>query len=332
MVQHLKFYAIAGNYAMGVVIVMINLLIAILFINKQRSAGVFVAILIIMTIFFASPTEVSENKLSVNVIQTSVPQKLKMKQEHWKQLEANYLMALSSAKGDIIIFPETIIPNRIQKTTFFSQLKNVAETNNQTILLGGFTKSNGFYNSALLIQPNETTQIYNKQRLMPFGETLPFRAFLEKIIPKKLLFNDFDKGKINKTFKIKNGTLSPLICLEGIYETFFHQSTADIVTILANNAWFNQSTAGSKLRKFAQVHAAQFQKPVLLSANYGQSAIFNYYGKPIAIENSHKSSILSAKISINKTKSIYQQFPGLVGLILIIAWFIYIKVFIKPHR
>ena len=218
IVQHLKFYAIAGNYAMGVVIVMINLLIAILYIKKQRTAGIIIAILIIMTIFFASPTEVSENKLSVNVIQTSIPQKLKMKQEHWQQLEENYLMALSSATGNVIILPETIIPNLIQRTPFFSQLKNVAEANNQTLLLGGFTKSDGFYNSALLIQPNEATQIYNKQRLMPFGETLPLRTFLEKIVPAELLFNDFDRGKTNKLFQIKNATLSPLICLEGIYE------------------------------------------------------------------------------------------------------------------
>ena len=54
-----------------------------------------------------------------------------------------------------------------------------------------------------------------------------------------------------------------------------------MIAILANNAWFNKSSAGKKLIKFAQVHAAEFQTPVLLAANYGHSAIISGTGKLI---------------------------------------------------
>ena len=74
------------------------------------------------------------------------------------------------------------------------------------------------------------------------------------------------------------------------------------IAILANNAWYNFSSAGSKLKKFAQVYAAQYQRPILLSANFGESAIISHTGKLMETANHHQSAILSSEIKINTSK------------------------------
>ena len=78
---------------------------------------------------------------------------------------------------------------------------------------------------------------------MPFGETLPFRSILSKLIPSHLLFSDFDKGSTNIDIKIGSFFLRPIICLEGIYGHFYKSKTNSIIAIHANNAWYDTSSA-----------------------------------------------------------------------------------------
>ena len=155
---------------------------------------------------------------------------------------------------------------------------------------------------------------------MPFGETLPFRNILSNIIPKTLLFSDFEKGDQTIDIPIKEFSIRPLICLEGIYDKFYASPNNGIMAILANNAWYDNSTAGSKFLKFAQVHAAEFQTMVVVSANTGQSAIISPSGALIQNTTHRNEAILTHPIQIRSTPTIYQQWPWAGNLILIICW------------
>ena len=131
---------------------------------------------------------------------------------------------------------------------------------------------------------------------MPFGETLPLRSILSIIVPPHILINDFKRGNATISIPFNGHHIQPIICLEGIYGKFYQSNTPSMIAILANNAWFNKSSAGKKLIKFAQVHAAEFQTPVLLAANYGHSAIISGTGKLIRASNHNNTSILNSNI------------------------------------
>ena len=155
---------------------------------------------------------------------------------------------------------------------------------------------------------------------MPFGETLPLRSILKAVIPENLLFNDFETGTHNIDINLAGHHIRPLICLEGIYGSFYRSNTHSIIAILANNAWFNNSSAGNKLRKFAQVYAAEYQTTVLLAANFGESAIISPTGFPTRLANHPHSQRLTAPIPFTTKPSFFHHWPWLGTLLILVGW------------
>ena len=66
-------------------------------------------------------------------------------------------------------------------------------------------EKNGFYNSLIIVNNNmEIIQEYKKQKLVPFGEFLPFENILKKIGLKKITegHGAFLKGEYQKNLKV----------------------------------------------------------------------------------------------------------------------------------
>ena len=131
---------------------------------------------------------------------------------------------------------------------------------------------------------------------MPFGEYLPFRGILNRFIPKDLQFNDFNQGTNNTPVTLNGHTISQQICLEGIYLNQIKRS--DLLIIVANNAWFNDSSAGKKLRQFAMAHARTKQIPIIIAANIGESTIINSDGSVIQTLPNNNTAIIETVLNI----------------------------------
>ena len=321
IIHYLPITSIIGHIGLGLLIVIINALIwqqAKNKINKTPSI-VMIGLIILATMIGSTPTQ-TQSTQRISVIQTNVEQPIKMNQTHWASVEKHYLKLITSATGNIIILPESILPTNMQVRPWFDKIQQYSTKEKKHILFGTFIKDTGTFNGSLLIQPNGEPITYKKQRLMPFGETLPFRNILSNIIPKSLLFSDFEKGDQTIDIPIEGFSIRPLICLEGIYGKFYASPPNGIMAILANNAWYDNSTAGSKFLKFAQVHAAEFQTMVAVSANTGQSAIISPSGALIQNTTHRNEAILTHPIQIRSTPTMYQQWPWAGSMILIICW------------
>ena len=104
---------------------------------------------------------------------------------------------------EIIIFKELILKN-------FSK--------NHHIIFGVNRlepQTGDLYNSMLMINNNfEIVEGYNKRKLVPFGEFLPFENILNKFGFKKITegYGSFLRGKENNNLIIDNLNILPLIC------------------------------------------------------------------------------------------------------------------------
>ena len=315
-------YSILGNIGIGCLIICLNILLYQL-VTSSKKKSVIISIFIITIMLFTLPRQSKVNSPSVNVsiIQSNIPQHKKLNRNHWPELKTYYLEAIKKSTGSLVILPETIIPTDFRQTSFFNDIQTISNNNNQYFLIGGFIRENGFYNGSYFIQPNKAPILYKKQRLMPFGESLPFRSIINKFVPSHLLFNDFDKGTELIDIPFNTTFIQPIICLEGIYSHFYNSN--GIVAILANNAWFNNSSAGARLRKFAMVHATEHNAPVLLAANYGESTIINTTGQMVKLAKTNKTAILTSTIAANNTVTFYERWPYLGILLILILWWFY---------
>ena len=104
----------------------------------------------------------------------------------------------------------------------------------------------GYYNSLVVVNNKlEIQNQYFKQKLVPFGEFLPFENFLNKIGIKKITegYGSFLKGENQENIIIDEINILPLICYEIIFPKLVQQSNRDtnLIINISEDAWFGNS-------------------------------------------------------------------------------------------
>ncbi|MDH3662291.1 MAG: apolipoprotein N-acyltransferase [Alphaproteobacteria bacterium] len=138
----------------------------------------------------------------------------------------------------------------------------------------------------------EITALYDKHRLVPFGEFLPWRALLSRIGLKKITAGsiDFQPGEGMTALEIDGlPAFSPLICYEAIFTSGVtpedvaprDRRPAWLLNV-TNDAWFGQSSGPYQHLAMARMRAIEEGLPLVRSANTGISAVIDPFGRTLA--------------------------------------------------
>ena len=142
------------------------------------------------------------------------------------------------------------------------------------------SKQSSTFNS-LVITNNSLDIIfqYNKIKLVPFGEFLPFESILSKIGLKKITegHGSFSKGSSKNIFNYENLMLLPLICYEIIFPEL-SENQSNLIVNISEDAWFGNTIGPNQ--HFAKAIFRAIEKNVYLvrSANKGYSAFIDNKG------------------------------------------------------
>jgi len=130
---------------------------------------------------------------------------------------------------------------------------------------------------------------YDKRKLVPFGEFLPFENFLNKLGMKKITpgYSSFSKGKeesqLEFNFDQINLKLFPLICYEIIFSNLIenNMNKYNFIVNISEDAWFGDSIGPHQHFAKAIFRSIESRTFVIRSANKGKSAFIDPYGKII---------------------------------------------------
>ena len=207
-----------------------------------------------------------------------------------------------------------------EMTTFFPEtafgLRKVSKDN----WFGGFIRSNGeeFFNSAKF-----HNKIYDKRKLVPFGEFIPFHKILDEIGLKKLIpFESFSSGNINKNF---NDFLVPLICYEGIFPKLARenmQPTSGLLVNITNDAWFGDGTGPIQHFTHVRFRSVEYGLPLVRSANMGISALINPIGQVEEVIPHGEMNFVDVKIPSKISNTFYTQFGDNIAYFFIVLFFL----------
>ena len=131
----------------------------------------------------------------------------------------------------------------------------------------------------------DVAHLYDKHRLVPFGEFLPLPGVFAALGLGPLagqLAGTFAPGPGPETFVLPGvGRVLPLICYEAIFPQVLRRARprARAVLHLTNDAWFGTYAGPRQHLALARLRAAEFGLPVLRAANTGISAAIDARGR-----------------------------------------------------
>ncbi|WP_124054835.1 apolipoprotein N-acyltransferase [Arcanobacterium ihumii] len=251
------------------------------------------AVALILAPTFIGQYALPTGEVKVGVVQGNVPdeEKLGPKQSRALIVTQNHADVTSKIvrdKPDLIIWPESSSDRDIRSDSEAKAILDAVleETTGTPMLLGtqkymGTTRTN----DVLAIENSEVVGTYSKQHPVPFGEYLPWRSFIEKIVPEaKKISVDMVSGDSPAYLSVKtaNGVVRAAvpICFEVAYTSIVSEGAknANLLVVPTNNASFGYS--GEPLQQLAMTRfrAVELRKSAIQASTSGTSAVVSARG------------------------------------------------------
>ena len=314
----LQVLSIIGTYSLNMICITI-FLFPIIFLFKikiTKKVLIFLTLILIINVnYYYGIYKINNNQnlasLNTNIKIVSPKIDLKRYLESDNPYDIFYevinLASNSSEKETLFIFPENIFLglnlNDLKKLDYI--FKDKFSENDKFILGINLVEKSEIYNSLLLLDINlNILDIYKKNKLVPFGEFLPFENLLSKLGLKKVTtgYNSFSASNNRNLINTNNFNILPLICYEIIYsgQLNFENDSFDFIVNISEDGWFGDTVGPIQHFSHSIFRSIEEGKVILRSSNNGISAKINssgYIEKKIESTNSGVISVNSISIT-----------------------------------
>lgn len=194
---------------------------------------------------------------------------------------------------DVTLWPESAIDRDPFSARGQSLLPAIsASTALASPLVAGITldgpdpRTQRFVAAAVFDESASIVGQYTKRRLVPFGEYIPLRRFLDWIPPLQQIPRDAIPGSTPQQIVLADGTrIAVVICFETMFSSTVRSNItagdedAGLIVVLTNNASFGVSAAPYQHLAQSQLRAVETGRWVVHAAISGASAIIDPYGR-----------------------------------------------------
>lgn len=192
------------------------------------------------------------------------------------------------------------------------------------------------YNAALAYQPDGSMSAYEKAKLVPIVERMPFYGTLRHI--PGINWSDWmGYGRGNEMVNFSHGNIvSPaLICYDSVFPDWVRRSVKDgagFVTIITNDGWWGNTSGHGQHFDFARIRAIETRRAVVRSANNGISGMIYPSGKVHSRTTYWTRDALNIEVPVYSAKTFYVRFGDWIGMLALILIFISIVLSVQRHR
>jgi apolipoprotein N-acyltransferase len=308
-----QFASIGGVYGLGLITVAALSALAPLADDGPRrprllAAGLGVLALVGLFVFGAvrlPSARMAETPTLVRLVQADIPQDYKWSPEAYQAILGRYLELTAQpgageAVPDVVIWPEGALPTTANDLFGSRDAQAVAAAlqTGQTLLAGlsrGEPDPNAetgarYYNSLFALHDEGAAglrigAVYDKHRLVPFGEYLPLGDLMGRIGVRSLVHvpADFSAGPTPAPISLVNAPpVQPLICYESLYPGFTPATAATRpawIANVSNDAWFGQTSGPRQHLNLASYRALETGLPVARATPTGVSAMIDPWGR-----------------------------------------------------
>ncbi len=318
-----------GVYGISFLVISVNLLLDLGLHSRGSKRGVAIIAALCIPIWMATdgwmrlkePTP-SEPALDITLVQPSIPQTKKWEESYFLDVMQMTLNLIDDSEANLegtrlMVLPETAIPDFLR--TRRELIKGFHERShrlNAPIILGALDflknpkpwREYQFFNSAFLFKPSTDTLFqYNKLRLVPFSEKLPFDNIFPVINYVNLGEGDFSEGFGHVVWG-GDTAYAPSICYEVIYPGYFREARlqgAKLFVNITNDGWFGRSSAPYQHANIARFRVIETGAPMARAANTGISLFYDYRGAKLGETKLMESTLLRRRLPRHSESTFY---------------------------
>ncbi len=299
--EFIQILSITGTYAFNSLVILLFLFPTILFFNYKRKIKISIFIISLLALFTNyfwgnlnlrqfELTEKEDLGFNIRIISPTININRYFQNENPNEL---ILELINISKPNPSIETLFILPEGILSNIYFEDLKKFKTlfsdnfSKKHKIILGiNINEKQKIYN-ALLMMNNDlnVVQKYYKNKLVPFGEFLPFENILSNLGFKKITqgYQSFSGDNRRDLIRLNDYSFIPLICYEIIYSGQINNSKKnyDFILNISEDGWFGNSIGPYQHYSHSIFRSIEEGKPVIRSSNNGISAFINPKGQVI---------------------------------------------------
>ena len=244
----------------------------------------------------------------IRLVQANIDQKTKWRAENLDMIFATYL-DLTTRPGartpDVVVWPEGALPAVIDDllqpgSPYLSRL-TLALKPGQTLMMGANRAGYGpegqtlYFNSLVALRREASGElslsgVYDKHRLVPFGEFLPLGRLAGQVGLRSLVHmpEDFTPGPSPKIMTLPGlPALQPLICYEALFPGFMAEARAlgghrpAWILNVSNDAWFGSTSGPWQHLNMAGYRAIEEGLPLARATPTGVTVMLDAYGRAV---------------------------------------------------
>ena len=268
--------------------------------------------------------------LKIGIIQGNIPNEIKFDSAGWGRALEGYTIGykqLADRKVDAVLIPETALPfiwtNEYQRSTlsFYQAILD----RGVVAWVGGFgQQENSITNSLLAIdRTGEIIGRYDKLKLVPLGEYIPFYEILGGIINRlSPLDAHLVPGNSQQLFDTPFGRAIVGICYDSAFAEIFRYQAAnggEFMLTASNNAHYTPPMLDQH-HALDVMRAIETDRWAVIATNTGYSAFVNPRGETVWKSGINTYEVREATIYRRQTRTLYVRWGDwLTPLLLVLA-------------
>ncbi len=325
---------LAGPLTVTTALVMINGLIAEVWLHPSRrpSLGLIAGLLIGLHLLgwglYSRPlAQVPDRALEIGIVQGNIPTRIKLSSEGLRRSLENYTsgyLQLADQGVDAVLTPEGALPFLWVGSQEQNQFEQAVRSRDVPVWLGTFAQQQGRITQSLLtlLGNGEILSRYNKVKLVPLGEYVPFEATLGKLVTRlSPIEAQMRPGLPNQKIETPFGQAIVGICFDSAFPQLFQAQAAaggEFILVASNNDPYNQMMLAQHLAQDI-MRAIETDRWGAQATNTGYSGIVDPHGRSRWISQINTDEIHAGTIYRRQTRTPYVRWGNWLTPLLMIS-------------
>ncbi len=340
--ESLQILSKIGTFSFNLIVITFFFSLAVLF-TKNKSKYFFISLIFLIAVsnYFYGSYAINSKKYEENIKKINfkiASASIELSDFKNPKEVASKLIKFSEPskeKATIFIWPEGIFLNQEFNKKEIKSLFRENFSDNHLIVFGANTtkkenkKEKKYFNSMLVVDRDlNIISQYDKKKLVPFGEFLPFEKYLELVGLNKVVtgYSSFSEGKNSSSLQIKfekqNINFLPLICYEIIFQELVEKNKDkfDFIINISEDAWFGHSIGPHQHFAKGIFRSIESRSYIIRSANKGISAFISPNGTVLKSLEADESGNIEMQLPILEKNDSDQTKKSLIFLSLLITY------------